>query len=87
MEVEDEKKSEDEQEEEDESSEYEEYTDSEEETGPRLKPVFVRKQVTLLRNHYSVCSMKSSDDIANIGHTFYRNILPYIFGFGIATIA
>ncbi len=28
----------------DESSEYEEYTDSEEEeTGPRLKPVFVRK--------------------------------------------
>ena len=30
--------------EEEESSEYEEYTDSEEEeTGPRLKPVFVRK--------------------------------------------
>ena len=28
---------------EEESSEYEEYTDSEEETGPRLKPVFVRK--------------------------------------------
>lgn len=27
-----------------ESSEYEEYTDSEEETGPRLKPVFVRKR-------------------------------------------
>ncbi|WAR02919.1 MFAP1-like protein [Mya arenaria] len=27
-----------------ESSEYEEYTDSEEETGPRLKPVFVRKK-------------------------------------------
>jgi microfibrillar-associated protein 1 len=26
-----------------ESSEYEEYSDSEEETGPRLKPVFVRK--------------------------------------------
>ncbi|XP_048513691.1 microfibrillar-associated protein 1 [Athalia rosae] len=26
------------------SSEYEEYTDSEEETGPRLKPVFVRKK-------------------------------------------
>ncbi len=26
-----------------ESSEYEEYTDSEDETGPRLKPVFVRK--------------------------------------------
>lgn len=25
------------------SSEYEEYSDSEEETGPRLKPVFVRK--------------------------------------------
>lgn len=32
------------------SSEYEEYTDSEEETGPRLKPVFVRKsdRVTVL---------------------------------------
>ncbi|KAK7098664.1 microfibrillar-associated protein 1-like [Littorina saxatilis] len=29
---------------EEESSEYEEYTDSEEETGPRLKPVFVRKK-------------------------------------------
>lgn len=28
---------------EEESSEYEEYSDSEEETGPRLKPVFVRK--------------------------------------------
>lgn len=27
-----------------ESSEYEEYSDSEEETGPRLKPVFVRKR-------------------------------------------
>lgn len=27
-----------------ESSEYEEYTDSEEETGPRLKPVFVRRK-------------------------------------------
>lgn len=26
------------------SSEYEEYTDSEEETGPRLKPIFVRKR-------------------------------------------
>ncbi|XP_037087060.1 microfibrillar-associated protein 1-like [Pollicipes pollicipes] len=44
MEVEEEKKSEDEEEEEEDSSEYEEYTDSEEETGPRLKPVFVRKQ-------------------------------------------
>ena len=31
---------------EEESSEYEEYSDSEEETGPRLKPVFVRKLVT-----------------------------------------
>lgn len=29
---------------EEESSEYEEYTDSEEETGPRLKPVFVKKR-------------------------------------------
>lgn len=28
---------------EEESSEYEEYSDSEDETGPRLKPVFVRK--------------------------------------------
>ncbi|GFO29425.1 microfibrillar-associated protein 1 [Plakobranchus ocellatus] len=42
MEVEEEKKEEEESEEE--SSEYEEYTDSEEETGPRLKPVFVRKK-------------------------------------------
>ena len=32
-----------EQSESEESSEYEEYTDSEDETGPRLKPVFVRK--------------------------------------------
>lgn len=33
-----------------ESSEYEEYTDSEEETGPRLKPIFVRKRerITIL---------------------------------------
>ena len=43
MEVEEEKKEEEESAEE--SSEYEEYTDSEEETGPRLKPVFVRKYV------------------------------------------
>ncbi|XP_012940019.1 microfibrillar-associated protein 1 [Aplysia californica] len=42
MDVEEEKKEEEESEEE--SSEYEEYTDSEEETGPRLKPVFVRKK-------------------------------------------
>lgn len=42
MDVEEEKK--DEEESEEESSEYEEYTDSEEETGPRLKPVFVRKK-------------------------------------------
>ena len=26
-----------------ESSEYEEYSDSEEETGPRLRPIFIRK--------------------------------------------
>nr|CAG4651960.1 EOG090X08WT [Triops cancriformis] len=32
------------EEEEEESSSYEEYTDSEEDTGPRLKPVFVRKR-------------------------------------------
>ena len=50
MEVEEEKKSEDEEEEEEDSSEYEEYTDSEEETGPRLKPVFVRKQVSIGRS-------------------------------------
>ncbi|CAG2108238.1 unnamed protein product [Medioppia subpectinata] len=37
-------KDEDEEEEEEEESEYEEYTDSEDETGPRLKPVFVRKR-------------------------------------------
>jgi len=42
MDVEEEKKEEEESEEE--SSEYEEYTDSDEETGPRLKPVFVRKK-------------------------------------------
>lgn len=30
-----------------ESSEYEEYTDSEEETGPRLKPVFVRRKARI----------------------------------------
>ncbi|XP_064602964.1 microfibrillar-associated protein 1-like [Liolophura sinensis] len=41
MDLEDEKS---EGESEEESSEYEEYTDSEEETGPRLKPVFVRKK-------------------------------------------
>ncbi|XP_046581143.1 microfibrillar-associated protein 1-like [Haliotis rubra] len=41
-EIQQEEKSEGESEEE--SSEYEEYTDSEEETGPRLKPVFVRKR-------------------------------------------
>ena len=34
---------------EEESSEYEEYSDSEEEeTGPRLKPVFVRKYVNII---------------------------------------
>ena len=37
-------KVEDEEEEEEEVSEYEDYTDSEDETGPRLKPVFVRKR-------------------------------------------
>ena len=34
-----------EQSESEESSEYEEYSDSEDETGPRLKPVFVRKYI------------------------------------------
>lgn len=43
LELEDEKS--DGEEDEDESvSEYEEYTDSEEETGPRLKPIFVRRE-------------------------------------------
>ncbi|XP_031561398.1 microfibrillar-associated protein 1-like [Actinia tenebrosa] len=41
LDIEDEAKSE--AEEEEDSSEYEEYSDSEEETGPRLKPVFVRR--------------------------------------------
>ncbi|XP_054165548.1 microfibrillar-associated protein 1-like [Oppia nitens] len=37
-------KDDDEDDDEEEESEYEEYTDSEDETGPRLKPVFVRKK-------------------------------------------
>lgn len=46
MELEDEGRSGEESETE---SEYEEYTDSEDETEPRLKPVFIRKQVPLVR--------------------------------------
>lgn len=46
MELEDEGRSGEESETE---SEYEEYTDSEDETEPRLKPVFIRKQVPLVK--------------------------------------
>lgn len=43
-----------------ESSEYEEYTDSEEETGPRLKPVFVRKKdrITIIEKEKEAIKQK-----------------------------
>ncbi|KAK4883338.1 hypothetical protein RN001_006657 [Aquatica leii] len=43
-----------------ESSEYEEYTDSEEETGPRLKPIFVRKKerITILEKEKEAQKLK-----------------------------
>lgn len=46
-----------------ESSEYEEYTDSEEETGPRLKPVFVRKRerVTVLEKEKEALKQKQAE--------------------------
>ncbi|KAJ8678834.1 hypothetical protein QAD02_014621 [Eretmocerus hayati] len=42
------------------SSEYEEYTDSEEETGPRLKPVFVRKndRITVMEKEKEALKLK-----------------------------
>ncbi|XP_043279340.1 microfibrillar-associated protein 1-like [Venturia canescens] len=47
----------------DESSEYEEYTDSEEETGPRLKPVFVRKRdrITVMEKEKEAIKQKQAE--------------------------
>lgn len=47
----------------DESSEYEEYTDSEEETGPRLKPVFVRKKdrITVMEKEKEAVKQKQAE--------------------------
>ncbi|XP_012280201.1 microfibrillar-associated protein 1 [Orussus abietinus] len=49
-----------------ESSEYEEYTDSEEETGPRLKPVFVRKRdrITVMEKEKEVMKQKQAEQEA-----------------------
>lgn len=46
-----------------ESSEYEEYTDSEEETGPRLKPVFVRKRdrITVMEREKEAMKQKQAE--------------------------
>ncbi|XP_044738087.1 microfibrillar-associated protein 1 [Chrysoperla carnea] len=46
-----------------ESSEYEEYSDSEEETGPRLKPVFVRKRdrITIIEKEKEELKRKQSE--------------------------
>ncbi|EGI69619.1 PREDICTED: microfibrillar-associated protein 1 [Acromyrmex echinatior] len=46
-----------------ESSEYEEYTDSEEETGPRLKPVFVRKKdrITVMEKEKEAMRQKQAE--------------------------
>lgn len=48
---------------EEESSEYEEYTDSEEETGPRLKPVFVRKKdrITVIEKEKEAQKQKQAE--------------------------
>lgn len=50
-----------EQSESEESSEYEEYSDSEDETGPRLKPVFVRKYIVykMLHIFMALCLAKN----------------------------
>ena len=45
---------------EEDTSEYEEYTDSEEETGPRLKPVFVRKYDSLKFMIFAALSLSPS---------------------------
>lgn len=47
----------------DESSEYEEYTDSEEDTGPRLKPVFVRKyyRITVMEKEKEATKQKQAE--------------------------
>lgn len=46
-----------------ESSDYEEYTDSEEETGPRLKPVFVRKKdrITVMEKEKEAMRLKQAE--------------------------
>lgn len=53
-----------------ESSEYEEYTDSEEETGPRLKPVFVRKRdrITVIEKEKEAIKQKQAEIEANKQH-------------------
>ncbi|XP_018573461.1 microfibrillar-associated protein 1 [Anoplophora glabripennis] len=47
-----------------ESSEYEEYTDSEEETGPRLKPIFVRKRdrITIIEKEKEAQKQKKLEE-------------------------
>ncbi|KAJ8981844.1 hypothetical protein NQ317_001807 [Molorchus minor] len=49
-----------------ESSEYEEYTDSEEETGPRLKPIFVRKRdrITIIEKEKEAQKQKRIEEEA-----------------------
>ncbi|CAH1104893.1 unnamed protein product [Psylliodes chrysocephalus] len=48
----------------DESSEYEEYSESEEETGPRLKPVFVRKKerITIIEKEKEALKQKKLEE-------------------------
>ncbi|XP_044757381.1 microfibrillar-associated protein 1 [Coccinella septempunctata] len=49
-----------------ESSEYEEYTDSEEDTGPRLKPIFVRKRdrITIIEKEKEELKQKQMEQEA-----------------------